>query len=61
MEEEIVREIIKECKNWKERLLVKLFAKMFIKVYHISRVNTINNIIKSNAIDNAIEKKFKII
>lgn len=35
MEKEIVREIMKECRNWKERLLVKLFSRMFINTYKI--------------------------
>ncbi len=33
MEEEIIEEIVKECKNWKERLLVRLFPKVFINTY----------------------------
>lgn len=42
--EEVVEEIKKEC-NLKERILLKLFAKTFVKVYNISRIKAINNIL----------------
>lgn len=46
MDEKILEEIMKECKNWRERVLIRLFPKMFVKVYHIGRRNGINYIIK---------------
>lgn len=44
MEEKIVEEIMKECASWRERLLVKLFKKEFIKAYAIGNKNCFNNI-----------------
>lgn len=35
MEEKIVKEIMKECNNWKERLFVKLFTKVFVNTYKL--------------------------
>lgn len=46
MKNEIIEEIMRECKNWRERLLVKLFPDTYIKVYHIGRINIFNEIIK---------------
>ena len=40
----IVNEVKNEF-NWKEKIVLKLFTKTFIKVYNIARINTINNII----------------
>ena len=37
-------EIIKEL-NWKERIIVKLFAKTFEKVYNKCRIKIVNSII----------------
>lgn len=45
MEKEMLEEIMKEC-NWKERLLVKILAKTFLKVYHIGRLNAVNAVLK---------------
>lgn len=45
MEEKIVREIMKECRNWKERLLVRLFAKTFINIYNKIRIKIVNSMI----------------
>ena len=28
MEEKIIRELMKECENWRERVIVKLFLKL---------------------------------
>lgn len=33
MEKEILEEIEKECKTWKERVLVSLFPKLFVNIY----------------------------
>lgn len=46
MKDEIIEEIMRECKDWKERLLVKLFSDTYIKAYNIGRINTLNAIIK---------------
>lgn len=32
--------------NWKERIVVKVFAKTFKKVYNLTRINIVNNMIK---------------
>lgn len=48
MEDEIIEEIMKECKNWKERLLVRLFSDTYIKVYHIGRIKTVNILLNKN-------------
>lgn len=45
MEKEILKEIIKECK-WFERIIVVLFGKTILKIYHYARINIINNMIK---------------
>ena len=48
VDEKIVEEIVKECKNWRERLLVRLFPETYIKAYHIGRIKgfkTINNML----------------
>ncbi len=37
-------EIIKEL-NWKERIIVKLFAKTFEKVYNKCRIKIVNSIL----------------
>lgn len=46
MEKEILEEIMREYKNWKERLLVRLFPDMLIKAYHIGRINAFNHIVE---------------
>lgn len=33
MEKEILEEIKKECRGWKEKVLVRLFPKMFVSIY----------------------------
>jgi len=44
MEENIVKEIEKEC-NFKERILLKVFTKTFMKVYNIARIKMFNSLI----------------
>ena len=44
MEEDIVKEIEKEC-NFKERILLKIFTKTFMKVYNIARIKMFNSLI----------------
>ena len=41
----IIEEILRKC-NWYEKIVVKLFKKLILKVFHYSRVNTINIILK---------------
>lgn len=43
MEKEILEEMKKEC-NLKERILLKLFGKTFVKVYHIGRIDCFNSL-----------------
>lgn len=33
MEEKILKEILKNCKDWRERVLIRMFPKAFAKVY----------------------------
>ena len=46
MEKDIIEEIVKECENWKERLLVRLFPNLFIKVYNEVRIEIVNILLK---------------
>lgn len=41
MEKEIVKEICKDL-NWKERIIVRLFRKRFIKIYRLGVVKCFN-------------------
>ena len=45
MEKEILREIMKECK-WYEKIIVKLFKKLFIRIYNNMRISCINAMLK---------------
>lgn len=47
MEKEIVEEIVKECENWKERLVVRLFPKMFVRIYGKISMLIFNNMNKN--------------
>lgn len=44
MKEEILEEIMKEC-NWWERIIIRLLTNIVIKVYTISRLKIINNVL----------------
>lgn len=46
MEQKIFEEILKECKDWRERLLVKIFPKTFVKAYHVGRIKGFNYMAK---------------
>ena len=35
MEEKIIEELMKECENWRERVIVKLFLKLFVSMYKL--------------------------
>lgn len=41
----VLNEIMKEL-NWKERIIVKIFAKTIIKMYNIQKIKLINSILK---------------
>lgn len=41
MEKQVVNEILKEC-NFKEKIIIKVFTKVFIKVYNIARIQITN-------------------
>lgn len=41
----IADEVIKEL-NWKEKIIVKIFAKTFGKVHNVTRIKIINALIK---------------
>lgn len=41
MEDVVLKEL-----NWKEKIVVKLFAKTFMKVYNFVRINVVNELIK---------------
>lgn len=44
MKDVVVNEVIKEL-NWKERIVVRIFSKIFIKVANMTRIKVINKII----------------
>ena len=44
MKDVVVNEIVKEL-NWKERIVVRLFRKTFVKVANMTRIKVINKII----------------
>ena len=46
MKKDAVLDEIKKDLNWKERIILTIFAKTYIKIYHITRINIINNILK---------------
>lgn len=41
----VENEVMEELK-WKEKIIVKIFNKTFYKVYNISRIKTINKLLK---------------
>ena len=43
---EVVLNEIKEGLNWKERIIVDINKKIFIKVYHKTRIEILNMLIK---------------
>ncbi len=43
--EELIVNEIAENLNWKEKIILKIFPKTFLKTYNIARVNTINRIL----------------
>lgn len=45
MKDVVENEVIKEL-NWKEKIIVKIFNKTFLKVYNISRIRTVNELLK---------------
>lgn len=45
--EELLDELNGEL-NWKERIVVKLFKKLFLKTYNIMRIKLVNILLKSN-------------
>lgn len=40
-ENEVINEILEKC-NWRERIIVKIFKKVILKVYHNERIKIIN-------------------
>lgn len=44
MKSVIKNEILKEM-NWRERIIIKLFYKVFLKLYGMAQMNAINNIL----------------
>lgn len=44
MKDVVVEEIVKEL-NWKERIIVKVFRKTFIKVVNVARIKIINKML----------------
>lgn len=44
MKDIVINEVKNEF-NWKERILLNMFTKVFIKAYNIGRINTINKLI----------------
>lgn len=46
MNEKIIKDVKQKC-NIREKIIISFFKNLIIKVYHISRINTYNNIIKN--------------
>ena len=46
LKEKILKEIMKNSKDWRERLLLKMFPRTFVKVYHAGRIKGFNYIVK---------------
>ena len=44
MKDVVLDEVKKEL-NWRERIVVKLFTKTFVKVYNITRIKIVNKLI----------------
>ncbi len=44
MKDAVVEEIVKEL-NWKERIVVRIFRKTFIKVVNVARIKIINKML----------------
>lgn len=44
MKDVVLNEVIKEL-NWKERIVVRVFRKTFVKVANMTRIKIINKII----------------
>lgn len=42
VENEVINEILEKC-NWKERIIVKIFRNIFIKIYKIGITYGFNN------------------
>ena len=45
MEKIIIEEMLKDCK-WYEKIVVRMFKKIFIKIYHINRIKLVNSMLK---------------
>lgn len=45
MKNVVLKEVKREL-NWRERIIVKVFAKTFKKVYNITRIKTVNYLFK---------------
>lgn len=41
-----MKDVVVDELNWKEKIIAKVFKKTIIKVYHIARVRTFNELIK---------------
>lgn len=44
MKDVVLDEITKQL-NWKEKIIVKIFTKTFVKVYNVVRINMVNIIL----------------
>ena len=42
VENEVINEILEKC-NWRERIIVKIFSNIFIKIYKIGITYGFNN------------------
>ena len=43
---DVVFNVVKNELNWREKIIVRIFAKTFNKVYNIGRIKSINSILK---------------
>lgn len=44
--EDVVENEIKKGLNWREKIVVRIFVKTFIKVYNTTRIKIVNSILK---------------
>lgn len=42
LENEVINEILEKC-NWKEKIVIKLFKRLILNVYHFGRTKASNS------------------
>ena len=49
MNERIIQEIMEGC-NWKEKVIIRIFKRLFIKVFHNGRLKTVNSMLEKSMV-----------